>query len=159
QHANQPSALPPSRPVPPGVGSVERHATRSAFVQGIATALVGAATRSVGMAGTAALVTVPKATRTTRQSFAPKLGQGPAAQHAVSALRPDSLRRLDQVNALVIDPRVLCDNKLRVVGLRGAGESEFSKAWTRAQDLLDDSDLQPGWHPVPGGPSAVEAQI
>jgi cation-transporting ATPase I len=159
QHADHPSVHSPARRVAPADGPVERYATRSAFVQGIGVALVGAATRSVRAAGTAALVAVPKATRTTRESFAAKLGQGLADQHAVLPLRRDSLRRLDQVDALVIDPRVLRDNKLRVVRLRGAGEGELSKAWTRAQDLLDDSDLQPGWHPVPGGASGVEAQI
>ncbi|MBV8293427.1 MAG: HAD-IC family P-type ATPase, partial [Mycobacterium sp.] len=113
---------------------------------------------------TAALVTTPKATRTTRESFAAALGQGLADQHAVLPLRPQSLRRLDRVDALLIDPRVLCTDTLRVVRVRGADEDELSPAWNRAQLLLEKRGLRVGWHPVPGIPArgsdgGVEALI
>ena len=89
------------------------------------------------MAATAALVTTPKATRTTRESFAAALGQGLAERHAVLPLRPEKLRWLDRVDALLVDPRVLCTNTLRVVRVRGADEDELSPAWNRAQLLLE----------------------
>ena len=150
RHAEHPEVYPPSRPVPLPEGPVERHARRSALVQAIGTAAVGAATRNLEMASTAALVTTPKATRTTRESFAAALGQGLADQHAVLPLRPEKLRWLDRVDALLIDPRVLCTNTLRVVRVRGADEDELSPAWNRAQLLLENSSLDAGWHPVPG---------
>ena len=59
-------------------------------------------------AATAILVTTPAANRTTPEAFAAALGQGLADRHAVLPLRPEALRRLDRVDAIVIDPRVLC---------------------------------------------------
>ncbi|MFV4689482.1 hypothetical protein ACNJU1_22005, partial [Mycobacterium tuberculosis] len=78
------------------------------------------------------------------------LGQGLADQHAVLPLRPESLRRLDRVDAIVIDPRVLCTDDLRVARIRGCGADELSTAWNRAQLVLTESGLRPGWHRVPG---------
>jgi cation-transporting P-type ATPase I len=163
RHAEHPEVHPPSRPVPPPQGPVERHANRSAWVQVIGTAAVGVFTRNPEMAATATLVTTPKATRTTRESFAAALGQGLADQHAVLALHPEKLRWLDRVDALLVDPRVLCTNTLRVVRVRGADEDELSPAWNRAQLLLEKKGLRVGWHPVPGlsgkGSDVVEALI
>jgi magnesium-transporting ATPase (P-type) len=150
RHAEHLEVHPPSRPVPPPEGPVEQHARRSAWVQVIGTAAVGAFTRNPEMAATATLVTTPKATRTTRESFAAALGQGLADQHAVLALHPEKLRWLDRVDALLVDPRVLCTNTLRVVRVRGADEDELSPAWNRAQLLLEKKGLRVGWHPVPG---------
>ena len=138
------------RPVPLPEGPVEQHARRSALVQVIGTAAVGAFTRNPEMAATATLVTTPKATRTTRESFAAALGQGLADQHSVLALRPEKLRWLDRVDTLLVDPRVLCTDALRVVRVRGADEDELSPAWNRAQLLLEKKGLRAGWHPVPG---------
>jgi cation-transporting P-type ATPase I len=163
RHAEHPDVYPPSRPVALPEGPVEQHARRSAWVQVISTAAVGAFTRNPEMAATATLVTTPKATRTTRESFAAALGQGLADQHAVLALHPEKLRWLDRVDALLVDPRVLCTNTLRVVRVRGADEDELSPAWNRAQLLLEKKGLRVGWHPVPGlsgkGSDVVEALI
>ena len=139
RHAEHPEVHPSSRPVPPPDGPVERYARRAALLQAAGTAAVGAATRNLAMASTAALVTTPKATRTTRESFAAALGQGLAEQHAVLPLRPEKLRWLDRIDALLIDPRVLCTNTLRVVRVRGADEDELSPAWNRAQLLLENT--------------------
>ena len=158
RHAEQAEVHSPSRPVPLPEGPIERHSRRSALLQMMSVGAVGMATRNVGMASTAALVTTPKATRTTRESFAAALGQGLADQHAVLPLHPQSLRRLDRVDALLIDPRVLCTDTLRVVRVRGADEDELSPAWNRAQLLLENRGLHVGWHPVPGVP-AVEALV
>ncbi|MBV8181525.1 MAG: cation-translocating P-type ATPase [Mycobacterium sp.] len=164
RHAEHAQIHPPSRPVPLPEGPIERHSRRSALAQVISVTAVGAATRNLNMSSTMALVTTPKATRTTRESFAAALGQGLADQHAVLPLRPQSLRRLDRVDALLIDPRVLCTDTLRVVRVRGADEDELSPAWNRAQLLLEKRGLRVGWHPVPGIPArgsdgGVEALI
>jgi cation-transporting ATPase I len=156
RHAEQHEVHPPSRPVPPAGGPIERYAGRSALVQLIATAGVGAYSRNVATASTATLVTTPKATRTTRESFAAALGQGLAQRYAVLPLQPEKLRWLDRVDALVVDPRVLCTNTLRVVRVRGASEKELTSAWTRAQSLLERKGLSVGWQPVEG---KVEALI
>ncbi|MBV9353602.1 MAG: cation-translocating P-type ATPase, partial [Mycobacterium sp.] len=153
RHADHPDVHQPSRSLPRPPGPVERHADRAALVQAIGTAVIGAATRSLNMAATATLVTAPKASRTTRESFAATLGRGLADQHGVLPLCPESLRRLDRVDALLIDPRVLCGDTLRVLRIRGAREDELSVAWNEAQALLKRSDVGPGWHPVPGIPT------
>ncbi|MGA9493616.1 MAG: cation-translocating P-type ATPase, partial [Mycobacterium sp.] len=137
---------------------VERYARRAALVQAAGAAAVGAATRNLGMASTATLVTTPKASRTTRESFAAALGQGLAEKHDVLPLRPEKLRWLDRIDALLIDPRVLCTNALRVVRVRGADEDELSPAWNRAQLLLEKRGLRVGWQTIPGV-SGVEALI
>ncbi|GBE65410.1 haloacid dehalogenase [Mycobacterium sp. MFM001] len=157
-HADNDDVYLPSRPVPAPPGPAERHAQRAAYAQAVGAGVVGAAARNVNMAGTAALVAAPKALRTTRESFAAALGQGLSDRHGVLPLRPHSLRRLDQVDALLVDPRVLCTDKLRVVRVRGARDDELAQAWERAQSLLDDADV--GWHRVPGGRGRrVEALI
>ncbi len=150
RHAEQLATHSSSRPCPRPPGPVERHSDRTALIQLIGAAVTGVATRSLAVAGTAALVAAPKAARTTRESFAATLGQGLAERYDTLALRPESLRRLDRVDALVLDPRVLCTDRLRVMTVRDAAEDELASAWNRAQTLLERSDLQPGWHPVPG---------
>ena len=158
RHAEYAELYLPSRPVPPPEGPAERHTRRAALVQAIGGAAVGAASRNLNTASTAVMVTAPKAMRTTRESFAATLGQGLADHHAVLPLRPESLRRLDRVDALLVDPRVLCTDTLRVVRVRGADEDELSPAWNRAQLLLEKRGLHAGWHPIPGVP-AVEALV
>jgi cation-transporting ATPase I len=139
-----------SPPKPPRARAVERNAGRFALVQALGAGLVGATTRNLNMAATAVLVTAPKASRTTPEAFAAALGRGLADHHAVLSLRPDALRRLDRVDAIVIDPRVLCTTGLRVARIRGARELELSTAWDRAQLVLERNGHRPGWHRVPG---------
>lgn len=99
---------PPGRPSGP--------ARRFALMQAASAGLIGATTRSAHLAATAVLVTTPKATRTTPEAFAAALGRGLADRHAVLTLRPDALRRLDRVDAIVIDPRALCTSDVQVAG-------------------------------------------
>ncbi len=164
RHAEQTATHPSSRPCPRPPGPVERHADRSALFQIAAAALAGITTRSVDMAGTATLVAAPRAARTTREAFAATLGAGLADHHKVLPLRPESLRRLDRVDTLVIDPNVLCTNELRVMSVGDAPDQELSSAWDRAQALLDREDVQAGWHVISGisprrGASDVKALV
>nr|WP_082951512.1 cation-translocating P-type ATPase [Mycobacterium sp. 852002-51057_SCH5723018] len=159
RHADQPHAE-AAPPRPPRSRPMERNAGRFALVQALSAGLVGATTRNLNMAATAVLVTAPKATRTTPEAFAAALGRGLADQHAVLSLRPDALRRLDRVDAIVIDPRVLCTGSLRVARIRGADERELSAAWNRAQLVLENNGQRPGWHRVPGiSPSASDSGV
>ncbi len=165
-HADQPVRHRSARPVPAPNGPAERYANRAAWAQLLGAGLVGAITRNTAMAAGAVTAAAPKPMRTTREAFATTLGAGLADQHAVLALRPDALRRLDKVDALVIDPRALCDDQLRVVRIRGALDDELSTAWAQAQLLPDRPGLTPGWHRVGGVPArragrkgAVEALV
>ena len=143
----------PTRPVPPPDGPVDRHARRMALIQVVGTALVGALTRNTEQASDAALAAAPKAMRTSGEAFAATLGGGLAGRHAVLPLRPDSLRRLDKVDAVLIDPRALSGPALQVVRVRGGRAEETALAWQQAQTLLDQNDVVPGWHRIPGLPA------
>jgi len=140
---------PASRPVSAPAGRVEQHLQRSTWVQAIGAAVVGAASRDPNLAGNAALVAVPKAARSTQESFAATLGRGLANNDEALQIDPDSLRRLDRVDVVILDPRVLRSESLRLVRLRGGDEKDLT-TWERAQAMLAAGDLQPGWHPVPG---------
>ncbi len=147
-HADQPPTDSSSRRAP--AAKTETSTERFALLQALSAGLIGAGTRNVNMAATAVQVTTPKATRTTPEAFAATLGRGLADKHSVLPLRPAALRRLHKVDAIVIDPRVLCTDTLRVARIRGADESELSAGWNRAQLMLEKSSLRPGWHPVRG---------
>ncbi len=160
-HADQPPADPSSRRGAPAA-KTETSTERFALLQALSAGLIGAGTRNVHMAATAVQVTTPKANRSTPEAFAATLGRGLADKHSVLPLRPAALRRLHKVDAIVIDPRVLCTDALRVAGIRGANDGDLSAAWNRAQLLLEKNSLRAGWRRVPGmsgsGPNAkVEA--
>ncbi|GFG71934.1 metal cation transporting ATPase H [Mycolicibacter senuensis] len=147
-YADHPPVLIPPRPAPRPPGPVERHLDRSALVQAIGAGVVGAATSSPDLAGTAATVAAPKGTRTARESFAATFGRGLADQHGAVVLRPSSLRELDRVDTVVIDPRVLCGETLRVMQVRGADDDELRAVWAQAQARLGEAGLEPGWHRI-----------
>lgn len=139
----------PQRPCPMPPGPIERHAQRSAVAQGLAASSVGLLTANLGAAATAALVATPKAARNAREGFAAILGRGLADQHDVVALRPEALRRLDRVDAVVVDPRVLLTDELQVTRLDGVPDRHRADVWRWAQDGLQRATLGAGWHPAP----------
>ena len=147
--ANMVSA-PRPRPLPPG--PVERHGDRSALAQIVGATAIGAATRNVNMAATAALVAAPKAIRTARECFASTLARGLCDDYGVLALRPAALRRLDRVDAVLVDPRALSGEDLRVSRIRGAPDRDRAAVWQWAHDRLP--SLPIGWNAV-GGPWAT----
>ncbi|ODR11684.1 haloacid dehalogenase [Mycolicibacillus koreensis] len=145
RHAATAAVHPSGRAVPAPPGMAGRHSAVAALVQAVGAATVGAATRDPQMAANAVLVTAPKAARVTREAFAARLGQELADRHDVLTLTPAALRRLDRVDTLVIDPRVLCTDRLRVTGVRGIPDRDLAGAWARAQARLDEG-VSPGWH-------------
>jgi cation-transporting P-type ATPase I len=160
RHAEQPPTRRSPRPQPSRV--MERVPGRFALLQALSAGAIGLGTRDANMAATAVQVSTPKANRTTPEAFATTLGRGLAEQHRVLPLRPESLRRLNKVDAIVIDPRILCTDTLRVARIRGADDGELSAAWNRAQLMLERKGLRPGWRAVRGmsgsaRDSAVEA--
>jgi cation-transporting P-type ATPase I len=139
----------PQRPCPAPPGPVERHAERSAIAQGLAAASAGFITRSINTAATAAVVTTPKAARNAREGFAAALGRGLADKHALIALDPQAIRRLDRVDAVVVDPRSLMTDQLRIGRLRGISDRDRAAAWQWARASLGDGTLVVGWQPAP----------
>lgn len=145
----------PERPCPLPPGPLERHAARSGIAQGLGAGTVGLLTGDLNAAGTAAVVTAPKAARSAREAFSATLGRGLADRHGVVALRPDALRRLDRIDTVVIDPRVLLIEELRVSQLRGVPERSRTYAWEWAQGQVQQGALGAGWHRVPDGRGEV----
>nr|WP_062982535.1 cation-translocating P-type ATPase [Nocardia anaemiae] len=139
---------PGDRPMPLPPGPVERHGDRSGLVQAAAAPAIGLITADLAAAATAVTVGAPKATRTSRESFAATLARGLAERHGVLPLRPRVFRRLDRVDAVVFDPRALCCDELRVARIRDVPEHERTAVWQWAQDQLDCGAWQPGWQPV-----------
>nr|WP_245720820.1 cation-translocating P-type ATPase [Nocardia pseudovaccinii] len=150
---DRPTSLPP--------GPVERHGDRSAVAQAATAPAIGILTADLDAAASAVTVVAPRAARTSRESFAATLSRGLADRHGVLPLRPRMFRRLDRVDAVVVDPRVLCGEELRVARIRDVPEHERAAAWQWAQDQLDRGAWLPGWQPVPrqlsgnGGGGAV----
>jgi haloacid dehalogenase-like hydrolase len=103
--------------VPPG--PIKRHADAAGLAQVIVATAIGALTVNLAAAATAAAVAAPKAARTCRESFANTLGRGLADRHGVLPMAPEVLRRLDRVDAVVIDPRALAVAELRIGAIRG----------------------------------------
>ncbi|WP_416223196.1 HAD-IC family P-type ATPase [[Mycobacterium] holstebronense] len=113
RHADQAQVHVSSRPVPLPEGAVDRHGRRAGYVQLFGAGLVGVLTRNVTTAATAAVVAGPKAMRTTTESFAATLSRSLVEQHSALPLRPEGVRRLDRVDSVLIDPRLLCTADVR----------------------------------------------
>ena len=114
----------------------------------MAAASVGALTRDPGAAATAAVVTAPKAARNSREAFASTLGRGLADRRDLVQLRPDALRLLDRVDAVVVDPRALATDELRVGRFRDVAQADRAEVWQWAQGRLEAGELSAGWHRV-----------
>ncbi|MEB3051527.1 cation-translocating P-type ATPase [Mycolicibacter sp. MYC123] len=130
---------------------VDQHLQRGTWIQAIGAAVVAATSRDPELAGNAALVAVPKATRATHESFAATLGRGLANNDEALQVDPGSLRRLDRIDVVILDPRVLRTDSLRLARLRGTDEKDLT-AWESARAMLAEGDLRPGWHRVTGRP-------
>ncbi|MGV0624781.1 cation-translocating P-type ATPase [Mycolicibacter minnesotensis] len=113
RHADQAEAYLPTRPVPLPEGAAERHGRRAGYVQLFGAGLAGVLTSNVTTAATAAVVAAPKALRATTESFAATLSRTMVEQHEALPLHPEGLRRLDRVDAVLIDPRVLASGSAR----------------------------------------------
>jgi H+-transporting ATPase len=149
EHAACGDAIGPSpRPRPRPAGPIERHGDRSAAAQSLGAAAVGIATANVNSAATAALVAAPKAARNSREAFAATLGRGLAERHSVLPLEAEALRRLDRVDAVIIDPRVLSTDELRVGRIQHVADHDRAMAWQCAQSEIDRGTIGLGWHPV-----------
>lgn len=149
EHAAQAEVHLPSRPVPLPEGAADRHGNRMATVQLVGAGLAGVFSRSFNVAATAAVVAGPKALRTTTESFAATLSRALVEQHAALPLRPDGLRRLDQVDAVLIDPRLLCSGTVRhPLATALLAEARASGAELITLDIPDLGELRPAFDDV-----------
>lgn len=136
------------RPGPRPPGPIEKYADAATATGLLGAGVIGFAAASADRAGDAVLVAAPRATRTARESFATTLSRHLCEDHHVLVLRGDALRRLDRVDALVIDPRALLSDTLTVGEVRGVQGPARTLLWTSAREDVDNGLLGPGWHSV-----------
>ncbi|XJF12751.1 cation-translocating P-type ATPase [Mycobacterium sp. AMU20-3851] len=139
-------ATPRPRPVPDG--ALERYARRCGEAQGAAAAVAGLLTRDPGAATTALGVAVPKAGRCAREAFVSTFGRGLADRCGALPLRSGALRLLDRIDTVVVDPRVLATDELRIGRFRHVADRDRAAVWQWAQARLQTGELTAGWHRV-----------
>ena len=127
-----------------GIGAT--YADRAMLASLGAAAVVGVTTRDLDQAGAAALATVPKASRSMRESFACALTRGLAGKHDSLVLRPVAVRLLSTVDTVLIDPRALYSDELTVTRVEGVTPKDRDRAWEAARAALAAGLLTPGWH-------------
>ncbi|MFF4651675.1 cation-translocating P-type ATPase [Streptomyces sp. NPDC001380] len=160
---------PPPRPVPLPQGPVERAADRTALAEVLGAAVTVLVSQHMEGAADALLATLPRAARLGREAFAAVLGHDLARRGTV-VLDPGALRRLDRIDAVVIDARVLCGEEVRLLAARSAHEDlDDAAVWQAAArvlhgrtaaDLADPAGWRRGHYrlrPVQDGPAAPGA--
>ncbi len=143
----EPAAVTP-RPRPVPDGPLERYARRCGQAQGAAAAVAGLLTGDPGAATTALGIAVPKAGRCAREAFVSTLGRGLADRCGTLPLRSDALRLLDRIDTVVVDPRVLATDELRIGRFRDVADRDRAAVWQWAQARLEVGRLTVGWHRV-----------
>ncbi|WP_020573793.1 HAD-IC family P-type ATPase [Actinopolymorpha alba] len=140
--ANHRTGILPVEPrvVPLQPGPVERYADGSGIASLLGGASTFAATRSVTRTISLLTAGTPKAARLTREAFASQLGRL-AANRGILSFDGDALRRLDRVDTVVIDARVLLTGRFvvgTVVVVDGDADPETEgRLHQRADALLD----------------------
>ncbi|MGB8386853.1 HAD-IC family P-type ATPase, partial [Mycobacterium sp.] len=156
------AALTPRSSQSPPDGPAERYANRIGLAGIGAGAVVGLLSRNPDTAGAAALAAVPKPLRSVREAFGCAMNRGLSTRHDALVLRPRTLRTLDRIDAIMIDPRALYTDELMVSRVLGVENSLRAQAWEAVRAALDQDGLKPGWHQladIPGAGSSGEALI
>jgi cation-transporting ATPase I len=146
------------RPAPPPSGPVESAADRAAQAALAAAAAMGAVTKDVRTMVAATAAATPKAARLGREGFAAWLGRD-LARAGVLAMDARALRRLDRIDAVVLDATVLATGRtaLGPVWVSPDHERDAEQVWLTAQALVNPADptataQRDGWElgPAPG---------
>lgn len=117
---------------------------------GLAAAVPIAFGATLETAASAPLVAAPKAARSVMEAFAVGFGQSLAARHGALVMNPRVLRRLDGIDTLVVDPRVLYTDVLTVAQVRDVAASDRTAAWRAAAAAVETGEFGVGWHELDG---------
>ncbi|GAC1607759.1 MAG: cation-translocating P-type ATPase [Mycobacteriales bacterium] len=143
--------LSPARPRPLPAGPIERFADQAASGSLLAAGASLLGRQSLAQAADALLVAVPKASRTSRESFASLLSAALTRQ-GVLALDNACWRRLDRVSALVVDGAALRGGPPLVMAAEAtAPHWSQEHLWSAGQRLL----RRPGNAASPGSSSGL----
>ncbi len=126
----------PPRHRPLRSGPVESYADVAAGLSVAGAGAVLAVTGSPRRAGGVVTAGVPKAARHGREAFAARLGRELAARDVV-VLDRMALRRLDRIDVVVLDARVLTSDRMVVRRVRAIGEHDVATVRARALTLID----------------------
>jgi len=138
---------PVERPVPLPGGPIELYAD-SALVATVAAALATVSLSDRTRAASAVLSAgVPKAARLGREAFAAGTAEF-LGRCGVLVVRPESLRLLDRLDCLVVDPHVLTAADFEVGSVVPTADVPAPECHRRASALLA-AALMPGWDLVP----------
>ncbi|MDT5009774.1 MAG: cation-transporting P-type ATPase [Mycobacterium sp.] len=161
-HAASDDAYSVKRPCPLPPGPVERYGNASAAVQLSGAFALAVLTRNPNVAATAALVATPKAARNAREAFASTLARGLAEGRHALPLRAEALRRLDRVDTVLFDPRVLgVDGVHDPLAAAVVGEARRANAKVMSLDEGELTDLRPMFDelaPLAGGVDTALAE-
>ncbi len=129
-----------TRPVPLPNGPIERYADRAAIGSLGAVAVALGATRDPRRASDLLLVGIPKAATMGRDAFAAFLDRDLAA-HGVITMDPAALRRLDRVDTLVLEARVVTSGAWSIDDVVPFDEHvDVVECTLRARSLFDPKD-------------------
>ncbi|GAA1673402.1 cation-translocating P-type ATPase [Streptomyces yatensis] len=132
---------PAPRPAPLPHGPVETCIDRTSLASLSGAGGLLAWTRDPAQAAKALMATVPKAAAMGREAFAARLGDV-LARDGVVPMDGTALRLLDRVSAVLIDARVLCAGRPRLMSVTTVGDLGEAEAWSAAQSVLDRRTLR-----------------
>ncbi|HEX5190141.1 MAG TPA: HAD-IC family P-type ATPase [Streptosporangiaceae bacterium] len=146
--AGQPPAVSPSavsRPVPLPSGPVETYAARAAAAALIGAAGVLAATRNPHLMVAATATAAPKAAKLCREGFAARFGRD-LARAGVLVMDTEALRRLDRVDAVLLDTELLAGGQQLsgTVWVPNGSETDAESARLVVHALLSARRVAPG---------------
>ncbi len=128
------------RPVPLPAGPVERYSDRAAVASLGAVAATLGVTRNPRRASDLLLTGIPKAATLGREAFSAQLDRGLAA-HGVVTMDPTALRRLDRVDALVLEARIAISDVWSIDEIVPVSEQiDAIECTLRARRLFDPKD-------------------
>ncbi|WP_432045365.1 HAD-IC family P-type ATPase [Streptomyces asiaticus] len=148
---------PTPRPAPLPSGPVETCVDRTSLASLSGAGGLLAWTGDLAQSAKALLATVPKAAAMGREAFAARLGDV-LARDGVVPMDGTALRLLDRVSAVLIDSRVLCAGRPRLLSVTTVGDLGEAEAWSAAQSVLDRRTLRElsGEGPWTRGPWRLE---
>ncbi len=146
----EPLVVPP-RPCPLPPGPIERFADQAAAGSLAASLATLAGQRRLADAPAAVLVGVPRASRTSRESFASTLSTV-MSRRGVLSLDTSMWRRLDRVSAVIVDSHAVRGDRALVLDAQAHGPGWSTEhVWSAAQRLLwtEGQGRQPASLPIP----------
>ncbi|HSS08777.1 MAG TPA: cation-transporting P-type ATPase, partial [Acidimicrobiales bacterium] len=124
------------RPGPLRAGPIETYADRASLASLVAFGVAIAAIRDLRRAANVLLAGLPKAAGQGREAFAAQLGRALSARGAVVMDR-SMLRRLDRIDTVVVDARVMVAGRAKISELVPLGDADVAELARRARRLFD----------------------